>query len=224
MPEELFAQKTPIPTEEVLKGLYDAWYHVFGNYPKKESVLVLASQWALETGWGKSMWNYNLGNVKSTEKDGRNYCYFACNEILKTSVAEGYVKKNPDTAKITKYRDNGTAIIWFYPKHSGCRFRAFHNLLEGCIDYIGVLNQKFNRSWPAVLAGDPKQFAHLLKLQGYYTADESEYTNTINGVFGMISKLKVDFTKHHDDKLTEDEKNRIINLVTLTAIQGLENI
>lgn len=221
MPNELIAKTTPVSKEEVLKALYDAWIHLFGVTPKKESVWVLASQWALETGYGKSMWCYNLGNVKSTEGDGHDYCYFACNEILKTAVADAIAAKNPGIAKVTKYRDNGTAIIWFYPKHPGCRFRAFNTLLEGCIDYIGLLNKRFSKSWPAVLAGDPAQFSHLLRVQGYYTADEASYTSTMKSVFGTISKLKVDYSVHHDDKLSEDEKNRIINLVALTAIQGL---
>lgn len=221
MAVELVAKKTPVPKEELIKALYDAWIHIFNQTPKKESVWCLASQWALETGWGASMWCYNLGNVKSTEGDGHDYCYFACNEILKKSVADAFAAKDPTIAKVTQYRADGTAIIWFYPKHPGCRFRAFNTLLEGCVDYISLLNKRFARSWPAVLAGDPAQFSHMLRAQGYYTADESAYTKTIKSVFGTISKLNVDYSVPHDEGLTDDEKNRIANLVALTAIQSI---
>lgn len=221
MPIELIAKKTQISREEVIRALYDAWFHIFNETPKKESIWVLASQWCLETGNGSSMWNFNLGNVKSKEGDGHDYCYFACNEILKKSVAEAYVAKNPTIAKITQYRNDGTAIIWFYPKHPGCRFRAFNTLLKGCIDYISLLNKRFSASWPAVLAGNPSQFSHLIRKQGYYTADESSYTNTLVSVYNTISKLKIDYSIPHDHNLTEDEKNKILNLVALTAAQSL---
>ena len=221
MPAELTAQKTPVAKEDLIKALYDAWFHIFNETPKKESIWVLASQWALETGNGKSMWNFNLGNVKSTGNDGRDYCYFACNEILKKAVADAFAAKDPSTAKVTQYRDDGTAIIWFYPKHPGCRFRAFNSLLDGAIDYIGLLNKRFSKSWPAVLAGSPTQFSHMLKQQGYYTADESSYTKTLSSIFGSMSKLNVDYSIQ-SDSLTDDDKNRILNLVALTASQSLD--
>ena len=221
MPNELTAQKTKVSREEVVKSLYEAWFHLFGEVPQKESIWVLTSQWCLETGNGKDMWCYNLGNVKSTEGDGHDYCYFACNEILKKSVADAFAAKDPTIAKVTQYRNDGTAIIWFYPKHPGCRFRAFNTLLEGCVDYISLLNKRFARSWPAVIAGDPAQFSHMLRAQGYYTDDESSYTKTIKSVFGTISKLNVDYSVPHDEGLTDDEKNRIANLVALTAAQSI---
>jgi hypothetical protein len=169
------------------------------------------------------MWCYNLGNVKSKAGDGHDYCYFACNEILKKSVADAYAAKDPSTAKVTQYRGDGTAIIWFYPKHPGCRFRAFNTLLEGCIDYVSLLNKRFTNAWPAVCAGNPAQFSHMLRTQGYYTADESSYTRTLTSVFGTISKLNVDYSIPVDNTLTDDEKSRILNLVALTASQSLDD-
>lgn len=224
MPEELTAKKTPVTKEELIKNLYDAWLHLFGETPKKESIWCLVSQWCLETGNGASMWCYNLGNVKSKEGDGHDYCYFACNEILKKSVADAYAAKDFTTAKVTKYRDDGTAIIWFYPKHPGCRFRAFNALLDGCIDYIGLLNKRFSKSWPAVIAGNPAQFSHLLRAQGYYTADEVSYSKSLVSIFNSLSKLNIDYTIPHDNGLNDDEKNRILNLVAMTAAQSLSDL
>jgi hypothetical protein len=222
MPSELVAQKTPVSKEDLIRALYEAWTHLFGESPKKESIFVLASQWALETGWGAGMWCYNLGNVKSVEGDGHDYCFFACNEILKTAKAHAIATAAPATARVTKDRGDGTSIIWFYPKHSGCRFRAFNTLVDGVVDYIGLLNKRFARSWPAVLAGDPAQFSHLLRAQGYYTADESVYTRTLTSVFHTISQLNVDYTT--PPELTDDQKTRISNLVALTMDQSLDDV
>jgi hypothetical protein len=222
MPSELVAQKTPVSKEDLIRALYEAWTHLFGEPPKKDSIFVLASQWALETGWGASMWNFNLGNVKSVEGDGHDYCFFACNEILKTTTAHAMATAAPATARVTQDRGDGTSIIWFYPKHSGCRFRAFNTLVDGAVDYIGLLNKRFARSWPAVLAGDPAQFSHLLRSQGYYTADESAYTRTLTSVFHTISQLNVDYTT--PPELTDDQKTRISNLVALTMDQSLDDV
>jgi len=222
MPAELTAKKTPVAKEELIKALYDAWFHLFNQTPKKESIWCLAAQWGLETGFGKSMWNFNLGNVKSTGNDGRDYCYFACDEILNKSVADAFAAKDPSIAKITQYRADGTAIIWFYPKHPGCRFRAFNSLLDGAIDYVGLLNKRFSKSWPAVIAGNPAQFSHMLKMQGYYTADENSYTHTLTSVFNTISKLNVNYSTPSDNNLSEEDKTRILNLVALTASQSLD--
>ena len=221
MPSELVDQLTPCSKEDLIRALFDAWTHLFGEEPKKESVWVLASQWALESGWGKACHCWNLGNVKSVDGDGHDYCFFACNEILKTATAHAMAAANPSTAKVTQDRNDGLSIIWFYPDHPGCRFRAFNTLLDGAVDYIGLLNKRFARSWPAVLAGDPAQFSHLLRQQGYYTADESSYTHTLTSVFHTISQLNVDYTTPPD--LTDDQKNKIQNLVALTMAQSLDD-
>lgn len=222
MPSELSAQKTPVTREQFIRALWEAWAHLFGESPKKESIWVLASQVALETGWCKEMWNFNFGNVKSVDGDGHDYCFFACNEILKTSTAHSMANAAPDIAKVTKDRNDGTSIIWFYPKHSGCRFRAFNTLVDGAVDYIGLLHKRFAKSWPAVLAGDPAQFSHQLRAQGYYTADESSYTRTLTSVFHTISQLNVDYTTPPD--LTDDQKAKISNLVALTMAQSLDDV
>jgi hypothetical protein len=191
---ELPDQKTVATREEVLEALWRAWLVCFGEAPKKESIWILMSQWALETGWGKSMHCFNFGNVKSREGDGFDFCYFACNEILKNSVAQKYQAANPDTAKITSVRSDGTSIIWFYPKHPGCRFRAFETLFEGAIDHLVLIRKRFNQSWPAVLAGDPAQYGHMLRVQKYYTADESSYVATLSSVFKTLSRMAFDYT------------------------------
>jgi hypothetical protein len=219
MSDRLPDQKTPVSRQAVLEALWGAWMVYFNSIPKRESVWVLLSQWALETGWGASMHCYNMGNVKSREGDGYDYTYFACNEILSKASAERFQAKDPQHAKITSYRNDGTAIIWFYPDHPGCRFRAFHNLQEGALDHLAILVKKFYKAWAAVAEGDPAKFAHLLKVQGYYTADEASYTKTLVSIFqGLAQNKKLNYDAL--PVLTESEKERIMGMVGM-SLRGL---
>lgn len=218
MTERLPDQITPATRQEVLEALWKSWIVYFNSIPKKESIWVLMSQWALESGWGRSCHCYNLGNVKSREGDGYDYTYFACNEILPKASAEKLQAKDPKRAKITSYRSDGTAIIWFYPDHPGCRFRAFRTLQEGALDHLVILVKKFDKAWSAVAEGDPAKFAHLLKVQSYYTADEYSYTASLVGCFQSLAKANLDYSVL--PVLTRGVQDRIQGLVA-TTLQGM---
>lgn len=196
-PEELPARRTPATAQEVFSALGRAWRSRFSEEAKKESLLVLLAQWALETGRGKSMWNYNIGNVKGRPdgSDGRSWTFFACNEILSVRAANAMVAKaglretgtGEKDAVITSTKD-GMATVWFYPNHPACCFRAFRTLDEGAVDYLELLHRRFASAWPAVLAGDPVQFARLLKAARYYTADENHYARGLSSIYAEYFK------------------------------------
>jgi hypothetical protein len=149
---------------EVYAALRSAWDALFGEIPARESLLVLLAQWALETGRGKSMHCYNLGNIKHVPGDGRDFTYFRCNEII-----------------------NGKEV-WFDPPHPACCFRAYPTLEAGAADYLALLQRRFSKAWPAVLAGDPAEFSHQLKVSRYYTADEKLYTKSVVSLFNEFSR------------------------------------
>jgi hypothetical protein len=159
----LVDQLTPVTPAQVMASLKRAWTKLFNDTPHRTSLLVLLSQWALETGRGRSMHCYNLGNVKSSAQSG-DWCFFRCNEVI-----------------------NGK-IVWFDPDKMGCCFRAFTSLDDGALDYLQVLHNRFRKVWPAVLAGDPADYSHLLKVNHYYTADESKYTATVVALFNEFSR------------------------------------
>ncbi len=192
MSAELPDKLTPVTKQELLEALWKSWARYFGSTPKKESIWVLASQVQLETGLQRCH-NFNLGNVKSREGDGFDYQFFACNEIMPKAQALKLSEADPEHAKIAVTRSNGTCIIWFYPNHPACRFRAFNTLIEGATDYIAILAKRFDKAWPAVSAGDPAQFCHLLKQQDYFTADEAGYTSQVVSIFRNFSKLAFDY-------------------------------
>ncbi len=129
--------------------------------PKRESLIVLLAQWALETGRGHSMHCFNIGNIKGRPggTDGHDWVFFRCNEVLKGK------------------------IVWFDPPDPGCCFRAYDNLELGARDYLALLRKRFSKAWPAVIIGDPAAFSHALKAQGYYTASEGLYTRSLVSIF-----------------------------------------
>lgn len=153
-------QQTP---REVFEAICDAWPRVIGGEPSRESVLVLLSQWSIETGDGRSCWNFNLGNVKR-------------------------VKGQPWTWLNSVWEILGGKKVVFQPPHPQTHFRAFHTAEDGAEAYLQFLHTRFARSWPAVMQGDPAAFAHALKLQGYYTAPEEAYVRAIRGRFDHFAK------------------------------------
>jgi len=159
--------RTSYNGQQMIEGFVRGWFKQFGTLPKKECIGVIWSQNALETGSTTSMWNNNIGNVKFVPS------------------------KNPDD-------DNGKtymmlANVWeiingqrvtFQPPNPATWFRAFPTLEDGVAFHLDFLkNHRYKAAWAAVEAGSPAQFAHLLKVAGYYTAPESDYTNAMNAYF-----------------------------------------
>lgn len=148
-------QVKQISEGEAAWALREAWNKLYNDYPSVDSLALLWSQWALETGRGKAIHCYNFGNIKRSNDE--NYCMFRCNEIL-----------------------NGK-LEWFDPPHKQTWFRAYPSAVDGALDYIMFLSQRkrYQKAWAAIQIGDPALFGHELKVAGYYTADEAHYTKSI---------------------------------------------
>jgi hypothetical protein len=193
MAKKIVHKKTPITRKEMVDATYLAWCRYFGSHPSKDTLRVLLAQWAHETGEGKAMHNYNVGNVKSREGDGHDYTYFACWEILSKERAEKMQKEDPNRVKIVRYEPNDKCRVWFYPEHPGCRFRAFETLEEGLVDHLAILSNHsaFKKAWPAVRTGDPRLFAKLLKEARYYTASYEAYVKALLWWFDVYKNIVV---------------------------------
>lgn len=159
------AINTPVTPGQVYDALEIAWKKdpelTAPNH--RMSLLVLLAQWALETGRGLHMHNYNLGNIKSNATSG-DWCFFACNEII------------------------GGKVVWFEPDHPSCCFRSYPTLEAGAEDYLTILRNRFSKAWPAVLAGDPYKFVSALKNQGYFTANVDTYRQSVVSLFNEFWK------------------------------------
>lgn len=161
------AVKTTYNQQQVIQAFVTAWFKQFNEIPKKESIGVLFSQNAIETGGTVSMWNNNVGNVKFVPNqnqdadNGKEY-------MMLTNVWEmiGGVKK------------------YYQPPDPATWFRSFPSLADGIAEHLDFLkNHRYKSSWSAVESGNPGAFAHLLKINKYYTADEADYVKGMNYFF-----------------------------------------
>lgn len=151
---------TPVHPEELYDALLGAWPTVIPEEPTHEALLVLLAHGAFELGWWHYCHCYNLGNAKHVTGDGRDYCVFRASEIIM-----------------------GKEVF------SDMAFRAFASLDEGAVDYLRLLHGEFSAAWSAVLAGNPAEFCHLLKVHGYYTAPEAIYTRGVVACFAQLLAL-----------------------------------
>jgi hypothetical protein len=198
-PKRLPAERTPVTALEMYRAVTAAWGIAFPDAQplKRDSVLVLLAQWAIETGRGKFMWNYNIGNIKSVEGDQHDFTFLTTSEVISIEAARKEHDARPLTTRIEwENQEKMIASIVVLPDHPWARFRAFISLEAGCVDYLRFLHNKFATSWVAVDAGDPGLFAHLLKVHGYYTGPED---NGKGGGYGPQMKTLFREFSHLDD-------------------------
>lgn len=228
MPTRVSDRLTVIDAQTFLNALGYCWVQLFNQPAEKESLLVLMAQSALETGRWKYIHNYNLGNAKSVDGDGRDFSFYACNEIFPLPVAAAYEagSTSEHPAKITEKRSDGKAVVWFYPEHPGCRFRSYQvvredgtidewtSLIHGMTDYLGLLHDRFRSAWERVLDGDAAGFVDQLHAHGYFTADLAGYKNSVVSLFNEFRKLPLDYDSL--PVMSEASKQSVMNLVTIT--------
>jgi hypothetical protein len=173
---------TPITPQALYLALKIAAPAAVGCELGRASLLVLLAQIDEETSF-KAVHRWNLGNVKHVPGDGHDYVQFRCNEII-----------------------NGKEV-WFDPPHPAASFRAYATIEDGALEYLSLLKRHFYLAWPAVLAGDPAQFAHLLKTEHYYTADEARYTAAV-----------VALDKHLDSLISMDDPTPFTGALAVVAV------
>ena len=140
------AKRTPVTPAEMFGALGAAWRAKFGSEPARASLLVLLAQSGIETADWRSMWNFNVGNVKR-------------------------VKGQPWTmlAHVWELLD-GKKVV-FEPPHAQTHFRAFPDLGAGVAAYLDTMAGRFAKSWPAVIAGDPDRPPQIRQLSPTLSPD-----------------------------------------------------
>jgi hypothetical protein len=218
MAKELQDIKNPVAPQDALYAIAKAWKSLFGEFPTRKAAQLLLAHTTLECGsnW-KSCHNYNLGNIKYTDKRISDYVYFKCNEIVPKSSALKYVanKTQDSNCYISKDYGNGTVLMWFEPKHIACKFVAFETLEEGCVFYISFLKNRYKTPfvWNAIERGDVADFCHQLRVNKYYTADETQYTTGVVRVFKQFDNLSYDVNQFQNYELTDGQVQQIKNNV-----------
>lgn len=140
---------TPIAADEAAKLLAKAYRTVTGRSASVAILGLLLAQWALETGNGKSVHNWNFGNAKRNS-GSPYYTYFTAWEMV-----------------------DGQRV------DSRMAFAAYKTALDGAVAYIKVLKSRPNwwnglltgniESFNKGLSTNPK----------YYTADPGTYLSAL---------------------------------------------
>lgn len=164
-PRELPCVATTCTPGELAPMLVGAWRETTGADPSRSSVLVLLAQWALETGWGKHCYCWNLGNYRAVAGECWTY-------LPRVSEVIGGVERF--------YRRDVPA------EREMCRFAAWERLDDAALFWLRKLSTRFRLAWPAVEAGDPAQYAVLLKRAGYYTASEAHYVRLMTSLVATL--------------------------------------
>jgi hypothetical protein len=154
--------KTEISEPQMAQAIIRAWQSKFGGAPSKEQVAMVLAQNDLETGHRKSMWNYNVGNITTTDKGSFDYFDdLATDEQISPGV-------------------------W---KKMNLKYRAYPSLDDGVKDYLNLLSSgRYTKAWEHIKNPDPVSFSKALKAAGYYTANEAPYTKNLVSLFARNSK------------------------------------
>jgi hypothetical protein len=181
---------TPLTPAAVIEALYLGSVAVVGRVPSARELCCHVAQWALETGHGKSCHRNNLGNLKAGASYTGLVTYFGCNEVLNGKVCWFH-------PTLERAWPGHNSWILAHPQSTAndnqCRWQAFETLADGAAAQLRFF-QRRPRSFTAAATGNPRTFAHALKLDRYYTAHEDDYyvggklvwgyAHTLESVFG----------------------------------------
>lgn len=148
-PSTVGIRRTQLTGTQAAEALSRAWESRKGSPPSRATLSILTAQWALETGRGESMYNYNFAGIKGQGPSGMSFV---------SRTTEGF---GATTQRITD------------------RFRAYSSATEGAGDYLALLEKRFGPALEAARQGDASGFVHQLKVGGYFTGNEAAYTNSV---------------------------------------------
>ncbi len=152
--------RTPLDARETYNALRERWRSVVQSEPTRARVLVLLAHVWHETGGGTASFNYMLAGIKWTRGCGRDFFVVQTTEVI-----------------------NGQSTAVSAP------FRAYPDLDDAASDYIALLRGQFGFAWPAVEAANPQDFAHRLRVRGYYTAPEEQYAEALVRRYSQVGAL-----------------------------------
>jgi hypothetical protein len=173
------ARLSPMSFDEAAEAMKGALRNEIGSDPTRECLALALAKCALETGRFRAIWNWNFGNIKAGSTYVGQYCCFELNEVL------------------------GGKVVWFGPRgrlsgrggvvvaeacsdppgHPQTRMRANVNRYDGAIRYVDFMVRgaggRFANAYGFMLAGNAIGMCHEMKLRGYYTAPEADYSRGV---------------------------------------------
>jgi hypothetical protein len=152
---EVPLERTTATRAEIRAALSRAEERLTGHAARGSLVDLATAQACLETGGGRSMYNFNFGGIKGTSPSGLT-------ATAGTHEWEGG----------TRYRTQA-------------HFRAYESLDEGAADFLSLLHRRYAPAVAAAERGDVDGFAHALKAGGYFTGPEGRYANDLRSLLGL---------------------------------------
>lgn len=157
-------QETQLTGEQAAGYIIGAWRQLHnGQSPPNGVAEVLVSQWALETGRGRRMINYNFGGIKAVRGGLRT----------RYGTTEG--------AAVTGNLTRGQA--WF---------QAYGTPEEGALHFVHMIEAGLHRAalsqyMRALSAGDSQsvaagRYVQQLRRTNYFTGDLPDYTRNVQGL------------------------------------------
>ena len=179
MSEEVKREKTPASEGQVVDAIKAAWPKVFGETPTIEQIGKAWSQIALETGNGKAISNFNVGNYDWSKNFSGNY-YVGNDSIT--------VGNDPNNRK-----------------HYKPRRRAYSSLVDGVSDYLSWFKNKPS-VLRALKEGSPKDLSFALAAAGYYDRHvRDDYIgNDGKKIYGYTTGLTQRYNQFLKNKTKED--------------------
>lgn len=143
---------TPMQPEQAARELAQAWRAEFGKPAPPGAVALLWAQWALETGRGRWMVDFNFAGVKGKAPGGGStLCW----------TSEG---ADNDAHRV---RD---------------RFRAYRSAQAGARDYIALLARRYPDALDRARDGDAEGFVQALVRGGYFTSEPDAYLHALHSL------------------------------------------
>lgn len=172
---------TPSTEAEIVSAIKQAWTKVFGNKATVGQVGKTWAQIAVETGRGKSMFNYNVGNITWTPNHNGDY-YITTDSMT--------VNNNPANRR------------WYKAK-----MRAYSNLYEGVADYLTLLKNRGPVA-SALESGTVKDFSYALASVHYYDPyTRDDYTDKsgkkVMGYTSSLASIYKEFLKGHKNGMRQ---------------------
>jgi hypothetical protein len=169
---------TPEP-HAVAPAYFDELLRLTNGTPSHKAVAVLLGQYALETGNGKSCYNWNLGNIKAgTEYDGLYTCIRLNERLKQADGSYAYVWFSPEGEE----RPKGNVIKSYDvpPGHPQTRMRAHETLADGVRAKLEFLSKPHWRpALEVALTGDAAAYVTKVRALGYFTAELGPYQRAV---------------------------------------------
>jgi len=140
---------TPMSPNDATRYLAQAWEHHTGERATEEVISVLWGQWALETGRGRWMVDYNYAGLKGRAPDGGTANWWTWEEA-----------------------DAGARRV-------RARFRSYEAPEHGALDYVEMLLRRYPKAVAAARRGDAVNFILELDHGGFFTERPEHYVRSV---------------------------------------------